>query len=76
MTRLVFTSGRINDVRPADFVGAIAGETGLDRTVIGAIHIQPKHTLVDIANDAVPVVIKKLNGLRFKGKKLSVFIPD
>lgn len=76
MTRLIFTAGKINDVRPADFVGAIAGGADLDRSVIGAIFIQPKHTLVDVADNAVSVVLNKLNGIRFKGKRLSVFVPD
>jgi ATP-dependent RNA helicase DeaD len=76
MTRLIFTAGKINEVRPADFVGAIAGGADLDRSVIGAIFIQPKHTLVDIADSAVSTVLDKLNGIRFKGKRLSVFVPD
>ncbi len=75
MTRLVFTAGRQSDVRPAEFVGKIAGLTNMDRTIIGAINIQPKHTLIDIADEAVPVVLKKLNGIPFKGRKLSVFVP-
>jgi ATP-dependent RNA helicase DeaD len=76
MTRLIFTAGKINEVRPADFVGAIARGADLDRTVIGAIFIQPKHTLVDVADSAVSRVLAKLNGIRFKGKRLSVFVPE
>ncbi len=75
MTRLIFTAGRQSDVRPAEFVGKIAGLTNLDRTIIGAINIQPKHTLIDIADEAVPIVLRKLNGISFKGRKLSVFVP-
>jgi len=76
MTRLVFTAGRMSEVRPADIVGTVLGLSGIPREAIGAIHIEPKHTLVDIADDHVQAVIQKLAGIKFKGRKLAVFIPD
>jgi ATP-dependent RNA helicase DeaD len=76
MTRLVFTAGRMSNVRPGDIVGAVIALSGAPREAIGAIHIEEKHTLVDIADDMVPVVIQKLAGVKFKGRKLAVFVPD
>jgi len=76
MTRLVFTAGRLSNVRPADIVGTIIGVTGIPRDAIGAIHIFPKHTLVDIADDCVDAVVTQLGGIKFKGRKLAVFVPD
>ncbi|MGH8046401.1 MAG: DbpA RNA binding domain-containing protein, partial [Chthoniobacterales bacterium] len=76
MTRLVFTAGRMSEVRPADIVGTVLGLSGIPREAIGAIHIEPKHTLVDIADNHVDAVLKNLAGIKFKGRKLAVFVPD
>ncbi len=76
MTRLVFTAGKMSEVRPADIVGTVLGLSGIPRGAIGAILIEPKHTLVDIADEHVPAVIQKLAGIKFKGRKLAVFVPD
>jgi ATP-dependent RNA helicase DeaD len=76
MTRLVFTAGRMSEVRPADIVGTVLGLSGIPREAIGAIHIEAKHTLVDIADDHVTAVVKTVSGIKFKGRKLAVFIPD
>ena len=76
MTRLVFTAGRLGNVRPADIVGTVLGLSGIPREAIGAIHIEPKHTLVDIAEEHVSAVLGAVNGIKFKGRKLAVFVPD
>ncbi len=76
MTRLVFTAGRLSNVRPADIVGSVLGLSGIPREAIGAIHIEPKHTLVDIADEHTQAVIGAVNGIKFKGRKLAVFIPE
>jgi ATP-dependent RNA helicase DeaD len=76
MTRLIFTAGRLSSVRPGDIVGAVIALSGAPREAIGAIHIEEKHTLVDIADEMVPVVIQKMAGVKFKGRKLAVFVPD
>jgi ATP-dependent RNA helicase DeaD len=76
MTRLVFTAGRMSEVRPADIVGTVLGLSQIPREAIGAIIIEQKHTLVDIADPHVDAVLQKLAGIRFKGRKLAVFVPD
>ncbi len=72
MTRLVFNIGEKFNVRPGDFVGVIAGMTGLPKDVVGLIHILPRQSLVDIASEHVDDVCEKLTGIRFKGRKLHV----
>ena len=72
MTRLVFNVGEKHDIRPGDIVGVVAGVTGLGKEVVGAIRILPKQALVDIASDHEAEVREKLNGIRFKGRKLLV----
>ena len=72
MVRLAFNAGRAHQVQPGDFVGVIAGVTAIPKGEIGAIHLQATKTLVDVAEARVPLVLKKLNGIQFKGRKLLV----
>ncbi len=72
MVRLAFNAGRAHAVQPGDFVGVIAGVTAIPKGEIGAIHLQATKTLVDVAEARVPLLLKKLNGIQFKGRKLLV----
>jgi len=72
MVRLAFNAGRAHQVLPGDFVGVIAGVTAIPKGEIGAIHLQATKTLVDVAEARVPLILKKLNGIQFKGRKLLV----
>ena len=72
MTRLLLNVGERNDVQPGDIVGVIAGVTRLNKEVVGAIRILPKQSLVDVADAHVEAVRRKLAGIQFKGRKLSV----
>ncbi|MEY2562991.1 MAG: ATP-dependent helicase DeaD [Verrucomicrobiota bacterium] len=72
MVRLAFNAGRAHSVLPGDFVGVIAGVTAIPKGEIGAIHLQATKTLVDVAETRVELVLKKLNGIQFKGRKLLV----
>jgi len=72
MVRLAFNVGRAHAVQPGDFVGVIAGVTAIPKGEIGAIHLQATKTLVDVAEPRVALVLKKLNGIQFKGRKLLV----
>jgi ATP-dependent RNA helicase DeaD len=72
MVRLAFNVGRAHAVQPGDFVGVIAGVTAIPKGEIGAIHLQATKTLVDVAEARVALVLKKLNGIQFKGRKLLV----
>ncbi len=72
MVRLAFNAGRAHSVEPGDFVGVIAGVTAIPKGEIGAIHLQATKSLVDVAEARVPLILKKLNGIQFKGRKLLV----
>jgi ATP-dependent RNA helicase DeaD len=72
MFRLAFNVGRAHAVQPGDFVGVIAGVTAIPKGEIGAIHLQATKTLVDVAEPRVALILKKLNGIQFKGRKLLV----
>ena len=72
MTRLVMNLGTAHGIGPGDIVGVIAGVVRLPKEAVGAIKLLDKQTLVDVADDCVKQVLKKLNGIKFKGHKLAV----
>ncbi len=72
MTRLALNVGRDHLIRPGDVVGMILGTSGIPKECIGAIHLLPKMTLVDIAEEHTKIVVKKLTGIKFKGRKLEI----
>ena len=76
MTRLVFNVGEKHDIRPGDIVGVVAGVTRLGKETVGAIHILPRQALVDVNTAHEAEVREKLNGIRFKGRKLLVELAD
>jgi hypothetical protein len=39
---------------------------------VGAIHLFPRQSFVDISDEHAGRVIKKLNGIKFKGHELAI----
>ncbi len=72
MVRLAMNLGREHDIQPGDVVGVIAGVARIPKESIGAIHLLPKQTLVDVAKEEAASVVEKLNGIKFKGRKLFI----
>jgi ATP-dependent RNA helicase DeaD len=72
MVRLYIGLGRQAGVRPADLVGAIAGESGISGRSIGAIEISDRFSVVEVPSAAVDAVIQALRSARIKGKKATV----
>jgi ATP-dependent RNA helicase DeaD len=63
--------GRKDLVTPADIVGKIAGVTRLPAAVVGAIDIHQRHTLADVDQDQVALIVQKLTGVKLKGATLA-----
>ena len=70
MARLTLGVGRDHGVQPGDVVGVIVGITKLPKDVVGVIRLQTKQTFVDVAEEHADLVVSKLNGIEFKGRKL------
>ena len=70
MVWLEFNLGHDAGVLPGDFVGCIAGETGLPREVVGSIQIRPQFTAVEVAKDCVAQVLEAVNRTRLKGRRV------
>ncbi|HEX6912266.1 MAG TPA: DbpA RNA binding domain-containing protein, partial [Longimicrobium sp.] len=64
--------GRRRGVRPADIVGAIAGEARVPGESIGAIEITDQFTLVDVNEGDADRIIKALEGAQIRGRPVSV----
>ena len=72
MTRVYIGAGRKANVRPADLVGTIANEAGIDARGIGMIEITDKFSLVELPEDVTDQVIAALRAATIKGKRLTV----
>ncbi|MDQ1246190.1 MAG: ATP-dependent helicase DeaD [Actinomycetota bacterium] len=71
-TRLFISAGRDAGVRPQDVVGAIANETRLSGSDVGAIEISQRFTTVDVPSDAAKDVIAALSRTRIQGNRVKV----
>jgi len=72
VARLYVGAGRLNKLRPADLVGAIANEAGLDARAIGAIQIADRHSIVEVPEAAADDVIEALRSTTLKGRRVPV----
>ena len=70
LTRLYVGLGRKAGVRPADLVGAIANEAGIDSRQIGAIEIADRFSLVEVPGGAAEDIIQALRGTTIRGKRV------
>jgi ATP-dependent RNA helicase DeaD len=70
--RMFVSVGRASGVRPQDLVKAITSVAGMDAGQIGAIQISEKFSLVEVAEDVIEQVMKKLRRAPIKGKRVKV----
>ena len=71
MVRLSLNAGKSHGLRPNDVVGAIASHANIPGSIIGAIHIQQEHTLLDIPEQFVSQVLHK-SGYRIRRQFITV----
>ena len=72
MTVLLVGAGHDAGIRPADLVGAIAGEAKLSAREIGAIRIEAARALVEVPEAVADRVIRALKSTKLRGKKVDV----
>ncbi len=70
--RIFVNIGKSKKVKPGDLLGAFSGESGIPGSAIGAIDIYDKFSFLEIDGKHVDTVLKKMNKVTFKGKKLFV----
>ena len=71
-TRLYFGVGRRDNVRPADLVGAITGESSVGGDRIGRIEIRDTFSAVEVAATVAERVIKALATATIRGRPANV----
>jgi ATP-dependent RNA helicase DeaD len=71
-TRLFINLGAEMGIAEGDVVGAILGETGLPRKIVGAVDMRERHLFVDVASEHAHGIIAKLNRAQIKGRKAKV----
>ena len=72
VARLYIGAGRLAKIRPADLVGAIVNEVGVDPRAIGAIQITERFSLVEVPDEIADNIIETLRAATIKGKRVPV----
>ncbi|HEY5441159.1 MAG TPA: DEAD/DEAH box helicase [Gemmatimonadaceae bacterium] len=72
VARLYIGAGRNSNIRPADLVGAIVNEAGIDARAIGAIQITDRFSLVEVPDEIADGIIETLRATTIKGKRVPV----
>ncbi|MGQ0814133.1 MAG: DbpA RNA binding domain-containing protein [Gemmatimonadota bacterium] len=71
-SRLFFSIGERDGVRPGDVVGAITGESGIKGEDVGRVEIRDTFSVIEIASNVADQVIRALNGTTMKNRALRV----
>ena len=72
LTLLKISVGKEEGIRPADLVGAIAGEAQISSSLIGAIKIHDDYSLVEVPEELSEQVIEALRRTKIRGHKVTV----
>ena len=72
VARLWIGVGRQAGIRPADLVGAITNEAGVEGWAIGAIQIDIRHSVVEVPAEIAGDIIAALQASTIKGRKIAV----
>ena len=65
-----FNVGDNAGVTPGDFVGCIANEAGVPRTVIGGIQILATVSFVQVAAESAEQILNAVQGVRLRGRRV------
>lgn len=77
MVRFKITLGKMQQIRPKDLVGAIAGECGIPGSVIGRIDLYEYCSLVDIPEEYADTVLDKMDDKTIRGNEFEIsVVPD
>jgi ATP-dependent RNA helicase DeaD len=72
MVRYRIEVGHDHEVKPANIVGAIANEAGIDSKNIGRIDILDDHSLLDLPEGMPREILKKLKKVWVSGQQLQI----
>jgi ATP-dependent RNA helicase DeaD len=72
MVRLSLSKGRMHGVRPSEVVSTIATHANIPGSTIGKIHIQDRHTLVDVPEQFAAQVLAQAQKYRLQKQPVQV----
>ena len=72
MVRLFVNIGKKDRVRIGDILGAIAGESGMQGNLVGAIDMYDKYTFVEVPREYAREVLNAMKNVKIKGKTVAV----
>lgn len=72
MVRLFINIGKKQNVRIGDILGAVAGESGMEGKLVGAIDMYDKYTFVEVPREYAAEVIDAMKHAKIKGKSVNV----
>ena len=73
MARLFINIGKKDKIKPANILGAIAGESGMPGKLVGAIDMMDNYTFVDVPAIHAEKILKAMNdNVQIKGRRVNV----
>lgn len=73
MVRLFINIGKKDKIKPANILGAIAGESGMPGKLVGAIDMMDNYTFVDVPAIHAEKILKVMNdNVQIKGRRVNV----
>lgn len=73
MVRLFINIGKKDKIKPANILGAIAGESGMPGKLVGAIDMMGNYTFVDVPAIHAEKILKAMNdNVQIKGRRVNV----
>lgn len=73
MIRLFINIGKKDKIKPANILGAIAGESGMPGKLVGAIDMMDNYTFVDVPAIHAEKILKAMNdNVQIKGRRVNV----
>jgi ATP-dependent RNA helicase DeaD len=72
MVRLFIGAGRSAGIRPADLVGAIANEAGINSKDLGGIEIAERFSLVEVPAGTADAIVTAMRKTTLRGQKVSI----
>ena len=67
---LWFNIGNDDGATASSFVGAITGESGLDRSVVGTIEMRDSHTLVEVSGAHAEQIVAAMNASTMRNRQV------
>lgn len=70
ITRIHINAGKKKKIRPGDIAGTISNIAGVNQEDVGIIDVQDTYSYVDVLNGKGELVLKEIENMTLKGKKV------